>query len=229
MLKFQQKEKNLKKYFEILRKCALFDQVADQDLLPMLSCLGAKVEQFDKKYTIFAEGTAAKHIGIVLSGSVQIVQNDYYGNRSLLAGAVPAEMFGEAFACSETPSLPVAVIAAEPSEIMLIDCRRILHSCANACAFHQQMIFNLMKSLATKNILFHQKLEIVAKRSTREKLMAYLSMQAAAVGSRRFDIPFDRQDLADYLEVDRSGLSAEIGKMKREGILENRKNHFVLL
>ena len=195
----------------------------------MLNCLGARVAFFDKKYTVMAEGSPARYIGIVLSGEVQISQVDYYGNRSILSSIGPSEVFAEAFACAEVNSLPVTVIANEPSEIMFIDCSHILHTCTNNCGFHQQLIFNLMKDLATKNILFHQKIEITAKRTTREKLLTYLTLQAKNTGERSFDIPYDRQELADYLEVDRSGLSAEISKLRNEGILESNKKHFVLL
>ena len=219
----------MKEYLKVLKKCSLFDQIEDESLIKMLSCLGAKIESFDKKYTVFAEGYPAKYIGIVLSGSVQIVQVDYYGNRSILSGIGPAELFAEAFACAEVNSLPVSVIADDPCEVMFIDCRHILHTCANGCGFHQQLIYNLMKDLASKTISFHQRIEITSKRSTREKLMTYLMLQAKKANSNSFDIPFDRQELADYLEVERSGLSAEIGKMKKEGIFENQKNHFVLL
>ena len=219
----------MKKYIKTLKKCRLFEAVDDESLLRMLTCFGAKVEIFDKKYTIFAEGSPAKYIGIVLSGSVQIIQLDYYGNRSILSEVRPPEMFAEAFACTETPSLPVSVIADEPSEIMLIDSSHILHTCQNHCGFHQQLIYNLMKDLAAKTILFHQRIEITSKRSTREKLLAYLLMQSKKQNSASFEIPFDRQELADYLEVDRSGLSAEIGKLKKEGLLDCRKNHFILL
>jgi len=218
----------MKKYFEILRACSLFNQIRDEHLLTMLTCLGAKVERFDKKYTVFAEGNPAKYIGIVLSGSVQIEQIDYYGNRSILGSVEPSQLFLEAFACAEVPAIPVTVIANEPSEIMLIDCSHILHTCQNNCGFHQQMIFNLMKDMAVKNLMFHQKMEITSKRSTREKLMTYLMLQAKKAGSSSFDIPFDRQELADYLEVDRSGLSAEISKLRNEGILDCRKKHFEL-
>ena len=219
----------MKKYLEILKKCPLFHGIAEENLLRMLTCLGARVTAFDKKYTIFAEGTPARHIGIVLSGSAQMIQVDYYGNRSILAEVVPSEIFGEAFACAESRNLPISVIATEPCEVMLIECSHILHTCQNNCGFHQALIFNLMKDLATKNILFHQRIEITAKRSTREKLLAYLVLQTKNTGSHSFEIPFDRQELADYLEVDRSGLSAEISKMRKEGILESHKNHFTLL
>ncbi len=218
----------MKKYLDVLRKCVLFDQIEDEHLITMLGCLGAKIETFDKKYTILAEGRPAKHIGILLSGSAQVVQMDYYGNRSIVSGIEPVEMFGEAFACAQVHAVPIAIIANEPCEVMLIDAGHILHTCRNNCGFHQQLIFNLMKSLAIKNIMFHQKVEITSKRSTREKLMAYLMWQAKKAGSNRFEIPFDRQELADYLEVDRSGLSAEISKLRAEGVLESHKKQFTL-
>ena len=229
MLKFQQKENALKKYLRILRKCPLFNGIEDENLLRMLTCLGAKIEFFDKKYTIFGEGTPAKYIGIVLSGSVQMMQIDYFGNRSILSEIGVTEVFAEAFACAEINELPVTVIANEPSEIMLIDSSHILHTCQNHCGFHGQLIYNLMRDLANKTIAFHQRIEITSKRSTREKLLTYLMIQAKKNGAQSFDIPFDRQELADYLEVDRSGLSAEIGKLKKEGIIDTYKNHFVLL
>lgn len=229
MLKIQQAEKNMRKYLDVLRKCPLFTEIEEENLLKMLVCLGAKVESFDKKYTIIAEGNPAKYIGIVLSGSVQIIRIDYYGNRSILTESGASEVFGEAFACAEVSAIPVTVIANEPCEIMLIDCAHILHTCSNNCGFHQQLIFNLMKDLATKTLLFHQKIEITSKRSTREKLMTYLMFQAKKAGKNRFEIPFDRQELADYLEVDRSGLSAEISKLRKEGVIESSKNEFVLL
>jgi len=219
----------LKKFLPVLKKCPLFANIEENDLLRMLTCLGARVISFDKKYTVFAEGSPARYLGIVLSGSVQVMRVDYFGNRSILAQIEPPHLFGEAFACAETASLPVTVIANEPSDVMLIDCSHILHTCQNNCGFHGQLIYNLMRDLAEKTILFHQKSEITAKRSTREKLLSYLAMQAKRAGSNRFRIPFDRQELADYLEVDRSGLSAEISKLRKEGILESEKNEFTLL
>lgn len=219
----------MQKFLPTLRTCPLFSQVKEEDMLRMLTCLGARVESFDRKYTIIAEGNPARYIGVVLSGSVQIVRIDYYGNRSILAEVGKSEVFGEAFACAEVPSMPVTVIANEPCEIMLLECSHILHTCSSNCAFHQQLIFNLMKDLATKTILFHQKIEITSRRSTREKLMTYLMFQAKKAGSSRFEIPFDRQELADYLEVDRSGLSAEISKLRKEGVIESDKNTFTLL
>lgn len=219
----------MKKYLEILKKCPLFAEIGQEQLLRMLTCLGARVLSFDKKYTVFAEGTPAKYVGIVLTGKVQLLQVDYYGNRSILSHVGAGEMFAEAFACAEVGALPVSVVATEPSEVMLIDCSHILHTCENHCGFHQQLIFNLMRDLAEKTILYHERIEVTSKRTTREKLLAYLTLEAKRAKGNEFTVPFDRQELADYLEVDRSGLSAEISKLRREGVLDNRKNRFVLL
>ena len=219
----------MKKYLEILKKCPLFFEIEDESLLRMLSCLGARVLSFDKKYTVFAEGSSAKYVGIVLSGSVQVIQVDYYGNRSILSEIGACGLFAEAFACAEIASLPVSVIANEPSEIMFIDCSHILHTCNNGCGHHHQLIYNLMKDLAIKTIAFHQRIEVTSKRTTKEKLLAYLDLQAKQAGKNSFVIPFDRQELADYLEVERSGLSVEISKLKKEGIIENNKNYFKLI
>ena len=219
----------MKKYLRILRNCPLFFGIADEDLLRMLSCMGARVDSYDKKYTIFPEGIRAKYIGILLSGEAQIVRVDYNGNRRIISEIQPSELFGEAFACAQVSSLPVSVIASEACEVMLVDCSHVLHTCQNGCSFHSQMIYNLMRELAEKTLKYHKKSEIISGRSTRDKLMNYLTITAREVGSDSFDISFDRQELADYLEVDRSGLSAEIGKLKKEGVLDCRKNHFELL
>lgn len=219
----------LNSYFDVLRRCHLFDGIADDDITRILSCFGAKLESFDKKYTVLAEGYPANHLGIVLSGGVQVTQVDYYGNRNIISAMFPSEMFAEAFACAEMDALPVSIIANEKSDILLINRDRIMHTCSSNCEFHRRIIFNLMKDLALKTIMFHQRIDITSKRTTRDKLLSYLTFQSKKCGKTSFDIPFDRQELADYLEVDRSGLSAEISKLRREGVLESNKNHFKLL
>lgn len=219
----------MKKYVAVLQRCGLFAGIEEERLLTMLSCLGATVHVYEKNQVILSEGDAAGRIGVVLTGAVQIVRVDYYGNRSILAELQPAGMFGESFACAGVERMPVDAVATEESEVLFLDAKRILHMCSSACGFHNQLIYNLMKLVATKNLMFHQKMEVISKRTTREKLMAYLMIQAKQQNSDCFAVPFDRQELADYLEVDRSGLSAEIGKLRKEGILECRKNYFTLL
>lgn len=229
MLKIQQMEKIMEKYFEVLRQCVLFEQIEDENLVAILGCLGAKCYSYRKNQTILREGDSANLIGIVLKGKAQIVRIDYYGNRSIVAMIEPTQIFGESFACADEKKMPVDIVASEDSEILMVDCQRVIHSCSNACDFHRQIIFNLLKIVAKKNIMFNQKIEITSKRTTREKLLTYLLQQAKKTGSDEFSIPYDRQELADYLEVDRSGLSVEIGKLKKEGIIENRKNIFKML
>ncbi len=229
MLKFQHNGDAMKKYFDILGNCSLFDGISGDDLPAMLGCFGAVVRSFGKKEIIVREGEPAHCFGIVLSGLVQIERTDYFGNRSIVASITPSGIFGESFACAGVDVMPVSVTANEPADIMFVDCQRVLQPCCNACGFHRQIIYNLMKVVANKNLMFHRKIEVTSKRSTREKLMTYLLMTAKECGSSTFEIPFDRQELADYLEVDRSGLSAEISKLRREGVLTSEKNQFTLL
>lgn len=219
----------MKKYLEILKKCPLFYGIELAGLERIVSCLGARVLSFDKREVILSEGTAARNIGILLSGSIHIVQVDYYGNQTILADAHPSDLFGESFACAGVESLPVSVVANEPCEVFLFPAGGVLHTCEKNCEYHRKMIFNLVHDLADKSLALHQRIKIVSKRTTRDKLMEYLTVKAAECGKSTFEIPYDRQELADYLEVDRSGLSAEIGKLKREGIIENRKRCFTIL
>lgn len=213
----------------VLERCPLFDGIRMEDLSAMLGCLGGRKAFAAKGQPIFREGDPATHVGIVLSGAVQMVREDYYGNRSIVAHIGTAELFGESYACAGIPALPVSIVADEDSEVLLIDCRRITVSCSNACAFHSRIIHNMLRLVAEKNLVFDQKIQVTSKRSTREKLMTYLLNQAKLQGSNTFSIPYDRQELADYLEVDRSGLSSEISKLRKEGVLESEKNRFRLL
>ena len=229
MLNFQQNGDFMKKFFEVLKKCALFRGIRAEDFGPMLSCFGAEPWHYDKGETILGEGDPAEYVGVVLSGTVQVIRVDYYGNRSIMAKLGPGGIFAEAFACADVPAIPVSVVAAEDAEILLLQAQRIIQSCGNACHFHNQMIHNLLQVVARKNLVCNQKIEIMSKRTTREKLMAYLLLEAKRAGRSSFAIPYDRQELADYLEVDRSGLSAEISKLRREHVLLCRKNEFTIL
>ena len=229
MLNFQQNEVKMEKYYSVLRTCPLFFGTTEEEVVRMLSCFRARVVQYAKGETVFLAGDVVNEIGILLSGSIHILQNDYYGNRSILSAVQPGELFLEMFACAEAEALSVDAVANETSEVMLITGAHILHTCDNHCAHHRQLIYNLMRDLAQKSLYFHERMEITSHRTTREKLLAYLMLFSKKSGASSFSIPYDRQELADYLEVDRSGLSAEIGKLRREGVLQCRKNHFELL
>ena len=226
MLKNQQMENGMETTFNTLRRCPLFCGIGDQELPAMLDCLGARESAYKKGDTILAEGDPPRHIGIVLEGKAQIERVDYYGNRSILTVIEPSHIFGEAFAFAGLSEMPVDVVASENTRVLLMDARRITRD--DACAFHSRMIFNLLTIVARKNLVFHRKIEITSRRTTREKLMAYLLLMAKDCGSSTFTIPYSRQELADYLEVDRSGLSAEISRLRNEGVLLCRKSTFTL-
>lgn len=214
---------------EILKKCRLFEGIAVNDISAMLRCFNVTGRKYKKGQNIFLQGEEAKYFGILLSGAAQVVKIDYYGNRSIVNTVVPGEIFGEAFACAGVKQLPVDVIATEDAEVLLVAAQNIASPCANACKFHSRVIMNLLKVIALNNIRINRKIEVTSKRTTREKLMAYLMLQAKNAGSASFTVPFDRQELADYLEVDRSGLSAEISKLRREGVIECDRSRFKLL
>jgi len=219
----------MEQYYEILKKTELFSGIAEAEVPLLLACLSAKTAHYRKGAAVFMSGDAITGFGLVLSGQVQIYQEDYFGNRSILGHAGPGELFGESFACAETKELPVSVAASAESELLFIDCRRLASPCANACSFHSRLIRNLMNTIAKKNIALTRKIEFTSGRTTREKLLAYLSSEALKAKSSRFFIPFDRQGLADYLSVDRSALSSELGKLRNEGVLNFRKNSFELM
>lgn len=229
MLQKQQKGIFMEQYFEILKKTPLFSGIAEGELGALLGCLGAKAAHYEKGRVVFMSGDRITRFGVVLTGQVQVYQEDYYGNRSILAHAGPGALFGEAFACAEIVALPVSVQAQAESMLLFIDCDRLSSPCANACGFHARLIHNLLGIMARKNIALTQKIEHTAKRTTREKLLAYLSAEAQRTKSSRFSIPFNRQELADYLAVDRSAMSAELGRMRDDGLLTFNKNQFELL
>lgn len=218
-----------KEYLDILSSCRLFDGADKSEISTMIKCLGAVVKSYSKCEAIFCEGDKAGLVGVTLSGMVQIVKDDYYGNRNLLAIAQAGELFAEAYACAGADALPVSVIAVSDCKILLINCKKIITADNDACKFHYLIINNLLKIVSMKNILLNEKAEITSKRTTKEKLMSYLSAYAKKCGSSEFDIPLNRQELADYLCVERSAMSAEIGKLKKEGKIDCTKNYFKLL
>lgn len=219
----------MEKYLDLLQKVQLFKSIERSDLLPLLSCLGAKTARFEKGQSVFFFGESINSFGVVLTGQVQVVKDDYYGNRSILAKISTGQLFAEAFAYAEIERLPVSVIATVESELLFIDRYRLTTPCCQACDFHNTLIQNMLKIVAIKNISLTQKIEFTSKRTTREKLLAYLSAEAKKAGSNRFSIPFNRQELADYLSVERSAMSAELSKLRDHDVLLFHKNQFELL
>ncbi len=218
----------MKKYIEVLQGCPLFAGVAADEIDSMLTCLQTQTKSFDKHESVLAAGEEVRQVGVMLSGSAFVEKMDCWGNRSIIAKVEAGDMFGEAMCCAEAAAIQISVTTAVRSEIMFIDYRRIITTCSLACVFHARLIENMLKILAQKNIMLTNKIEHLTRRTTREKLLSYLSARALAQGDSTFDIPFNRQELADYLAVDRSAMSAELSKLRDEGVLEFHKNHFSL-
>lgn len=218
----------MKKFFPVIRSSQLFSGISEDELSAMLSCLNAEKKDFPKEAFVLRAGDTAESIGLVLAGSVLIIQEDIWGNRNILSKAGPGQTFAAAFACAPGSVLNVSVIAQTPVTTLFLNVKRILNVCPSACAHHSRIIRNLLGELAEKNLRFSEKLTHMGQRSTRAKLMSYFSAEAQRLGKYEFDIPFSRQQLADYLGVERSGLSLELGKMRTEGLLDFHKSHFVL-
>lgn len=194
----------------------------------MLSCQETREERFPKDTFLLRTGDTAESIGLVLSGSVLVVQEDIWGNRNILSKAGPGQTFAAAYACAPGSLLNVSVLAETPVTAMFLNVKRVLNVCPSACEHHSRIIRNLLGELAEKNLRFGEKLTHMGQRTTRAKLMSYFSAEAQRLGTYEFDIPFSRQQLADYLAVERSGLSLELGKMRSEGLLDFHKSHFIL-
>lgn len=219
----------MEQYFEILEKCPLFKGVERNELLGVLKCLEVKIKEYKKGKAVFLQGDAVNFFGVVLEGSVQIVRNDYYGNRSIVTTAMPSQLFAETFAFAKASAAPLSAWTLADSAVMFINPEKFIGQCSRACSFHSRIISNLVKVMASKNLEINKKLEIVSKRTTRDKLMTYLFLTSQELGTKSFTVPFNRQELADYLEVDRSGLSAEISKLKKDGKLLCRRSEFTIL
>ena len=217
----------------MIHTAALFSGISDTELAAMLSCLGARIDTFPKGSRLLRAGESVEEVGLVLTGSALIVQEDIWGNRNILSKAMPGQTFAEVFACAPGAVLNVSVeaesVEAESAvTVMFLHIRRVLSVCPSACSHHSRIIRNLLGELAEKNLRLNEKLTHMGQRTTRAKLMSYFSAEAQRRGSYEFDIPFSRQQLADYLGVERSGLSLELGKMRDEGLLDFHKSHFLL-
>lgn len=212
-----------------LARCFLFQGIGKEEQEQLLVCMEGIEKECGKQEILLREEEPAGHIGIVLEGCVQVVEEDVWGNRSILEQIEEGGLYGAAFACAGIKKSPVSVVAVTPVRILQIKIEKVMHVCPNACPCHQQVIQNLVYLLARKNVALSEKIQHISKRSTREKLLAYLADEIKKTGRKHFQIPFSRQELADYLCVDRSAMSAELGKLKREGIIEFQKNEFWVL
>ncbi len=215
-------------YIDILKDTQLFTGVNKEEITAMLQCLQAQKLICPKGTPVFREGEYISRLAITVEGKLFVQQNDFWGNRTILNVLGPGEMFGEAYATPDSSPLQFDVVAEEDCVIILFDIQRILTVCSSACRFHTMIVQNLFFAISNKNRLLVQKIGHLSKRNTRAKLLSYLSSESKRQRSSRLTIPFTRQQLADYLCVDRSAMSNELCKMRDEGILSFHRNEFTL-
>ena len=218
----------MKKYLPILKNSPFFTGLTDNEILSILHCVKATTVSQKRDFYIFRAGDSTEVMGLVVSGCVLVIQEDLWGHRNILSKCHTGDFFGEPYAASPGAVLNVSVVADTDCEIILLNVQRLLISCPTACEHHQKLIRNLVSVLANKILILNDKITHVGKRTTRDKLLSYLSAEAQKHGTSEFDIPFSRQQLADYLSVERSAMSTELGKLRDEGMLSFRKNHFCL-
>ena len=217
------------KYLPVLKRTQLFSGIGEKEITAMLHCLQAKLHTYEKGESVFRQGEYLNDIAVLVHGSLHIQRDDYWGHHSIINTIHVEEMFGEAYAAPDSGAILNDVAAIEDSAIVLFDINKILTTCPSACKFHSTVIKNLYFAISAKNRSLMQKLSHMSNRSTREKLMSYLSEEAKKQNSSTFSIHFNRQQLADFLSVDRSAMSNELCKMRDEGLLQFHKNNFTLL
>lgn len=218
----------MKKYISVLKYTDLFSGVGEEDILSMLSCLQASVRRYKKGEYVFRQGEHINNITVLVEGSLYIQNEDYWGNRSIIDVINIGESFGEAYIAPDSGSLLNDVVATENSAVMFFDIQKMLTTCSASCKFHSTVIQNMFFAISGKNRQLVRKLGHMSQRSTREKLLSYLSEEAKRQNRSQFSIPFNRQQLADFLAVDRSAMSSELCKMRDEGLLSFDKSNFSL-
>lgn len=214
----------MQNHLSVLRSCPFFTGLHEDEILSILHCVQAVEIARQRGAYIFRAGDSTEVMGLVLSGTTLVIQEDLWGHRNILSKCSAGDFFGEPYAAT-----PGAIVAEEDCEILLLNIKRLLTACPTACDHHQKLIRNLVSVLANKILLFNDKVTHISKRTTREKLLSYLSAESLRQGSLSFDIPFDRQQLADFLCVERAAMSAELSKLQKEGLLITKRNHFELL
>nr|WP_319633372.1 Crp/Fnr family transcriptional regulator [Sinanaerobacter chloroacetimidivorans] len=221
--------KNLKQNFKILLSSALFKGIDEKDLESMLKCLDASEKKYEKNDIILLAGTKVTSVGIIMEGSAQITREDAEGNRAILSELSRADLFAEAYVAAGYQDVPITVIATAACRVVWIPFSKVVARCSFACDFHRILVENMLKVIAVKNIWMNEKMRILSCKTTKEKLLTYLADYSERVGKNKFKIPFTRNELADYLSVDRSAMSRELGKLRDEGYLKFDKNEFEVL
>ena len=207
----------------------LFTGITPENRHAMLHCIGYSQRTCRKGEIIVFEDESVRHVGLILSGAVDMVKEDIWGNRILLLRMGPHELFGETFACGSDSSAAAMFMVAEDADILFLPFRNILHTCTQVCDFHYRLIENMVRIIADKNRELLQKVEVISRKTLREKILAYLSQEAERQGSRYVKLALGRQELAAYLCADRSALTRELSAMKAERLIDFDRNIFRIL
>ncbi len=217
----------MKKYFEILKFNPIFSEIEENEFASILSCLNSSAKKYTKNETIIMAGDFISKIGVLISGSANIIKNDLEGNQLIVSELAQNDIFAESIVCAGIGASPVTVIATSNCEVLFLDYAKVINVCSNSCTFHSKLISNLISIIANKNLLLNQKIDILSKRSIREKTLHFLKLYAK--GENKLTINLNREQLANYLCVDRSALSAELSRMQKDKIISFKKNQFELL
>lgn len=221
-------KKEIKEYLPIIKRAKLFSKLEQDAVESILHCLSAEIRSYQKGEFIFRIGESISEVALLLEGCIYIQREDYWGNLSILSEISQGELFGETYAVLESDAMVNNVLAVTDCEVLFFPFAALFQLCSFRCCFYTQLIQNLFIVMASKNRILAQKLGHMSQRTTREKLLSYLSEQSVKAGSSSFTIPFNRQQLADFLSVDRSAMSNELSKMKREGKLDFYRSYFTL-
>jgi len=218
----------MKEYLHVLESVSLFRDINPVELEAMLNCISAEMKSVGKGSIILLAGDAPRQVGVVLCGQLHVIREDHDGNRSLIAVLAPGDVFAEALCCAGVSESPVTVMADLDSTVVLMNFERIMHICSSTCSFHRDLIKNMLKLIAAKNLQMQSHMEILSLKSIRARVMRYIESLERNQG-REVVIPLNREELANYLCVERSALSHELMRMKKDGLIEYKKNRFTLI
>ncbi len=219
----------LEKYYNQIKNSPVFFGMNDEELKGLLECFNARVRKYEKEEMIIRQGDMITNIYLILDGEVNIEKDSYWGRRIIISHLTRNDNLALSFVGSKNVESSIDAITTKDTLVLILSYEKCTSMCQNACTRHKVLINNLFQILSKENIELIQKIENVSQKTIRDKLLTYLSNEAQKQHSNSFDIHFNRQDLADYLNVDRSAMSFELSKLQKEGLLEYNKNHFVLL
>ncbi len=219
----------MNEYKKILSNCALIYNIKEEDYNALLTCIKSYIKNFKPNENILIEGDTVNYVGVLLEGSLEILKENYIGNRYILDFISPSDIFGEGIVCTSSRISPVTVRAKESSKVLFIPYEKIIKTCENSCVFHVQLIRNMMLLLGEKNLMMNNKIEILILKGMREKIATFLLKESKKAGSKTFNIIPNRNQLAEYLNVSRTSMCRELSKMKDEGIIDFYQNSFKII